>query len=155
MTTKISNRTYLAKPGEVTSLWQHFDADGVVLGRLASRIALVLQGKHRPEYTPHVDTGDHVVVTNAEKVLVSGRKEEQNIHRYHSGYIGGLKEVALADMRERHPDRIIELAVRRMLPKTKLGRAMIKKLKIYAGADHPHQAQQPVAVDTTPYKPKR
>lgn len=154
MTTKIANKTYLAKPGEVTHRWQHFDADGVVLGRMAARIALLLQGKHRPEYTPHVDTGDFVVVTNAEKVLVSGRKEEQRVHRYHSGYIGGLKEVPVADMRERHPDRLVELAVRRMLPKTKLGRAMIKKLKVYAGAEHPHHAQQPVAVDTAPYKPK-
>lgn len=145
-------KTFQAKPGEVLRGWQHFDADGVVLGRMAARIALVLQGKHHARYTPHVDTGDFVVVTNAEKVAMTGRKWEQRMHRHHTGYMGGLLEMSAGEMREKHPERVVELAVRRMMPKTRLGRAMLKKLKVYAGPDHPHGAQQPVAVDTAPYK---
>jgi large subunit ribosomal protein L13 len=145
-------KTYLAKPGEVQAAWQHFDAAGVVLGRLAARIATVLQGKHRARYTPHVDTGDFVVVTNASKVVLTGSKADQRMHRWHTGYVGGLKQLSAGEMRERQSARLVELAVRRMLPKTRLGRAMIKKLKVYPGAEHPHQAQQPVPVDTTPYR---
>ncbi len=147
-------KTYNAKPGEVLQQWQHFDAEGVVLGRLAARIATVLQGKHHGRYTPHVDTGDFVVVTNARKITLTGKKAEQMVHRYHTGYIGGLREVSMARMLERKPDEVVRLAVRRMMPKTRLGRAMLNKLKIYAGAEHPHAAQQPVSVDTTQYKTK-
>ncbi len=148
------NKTYLAKPGEVQQSWLHFDADGVVLGRMAARIAMVLQGKHHARYTPHVDTGDFVLVTNAAKVMMTGNKIDQRMHRYHTGYIGGLKEEVIGDLLQRQPERVIRLAVRRMMPKTRLGRAMLTKLKVYAGTDHPHQAQQPVDVDTTQFKPK-
>jgi large subunit ribosomal protein L13 len=147
-------KTYQAKPGEVLRQWHHFDADGVVLGRMAARIAQLLQGKHHARYTPHVDTGDFIVVTNAEKVYLSGNKDEQRMHRHHTGYMGGLKEMSVAEMRTKHPERVIELAVRRMMPKTRLGRQMLSKLKVYAGSEHPHEAQQPQAVDTTPFKPR-
>ena len=135
-------KTYHAKPGEVQQAWHLFDADGVVLGRLAARVALILQGKHHGRYTPHVDTGDFVIVTNAAKVALSGRKEDDRVHRWHTGYLGGLKEMNVAEMREKHPERLVELAVRRMMPKTKMGRAMLKKLKVYAGLEHRHVAQQ-------------
>src|SRR5690606_23273411 len=126
-----------------------------VLGRMAARVAMILQGKHHGRYTPHVDTGDFVVVTNARKVVLTGRKAENRIHRRHTGHLGGLKEVPAGEMRERQPERLVELAVRRMLPKTRLGRQMLKKLKVYGGPDHPHEAQRPAPVDTTPFKPKR
>ncbi len=145
-------KTYHAKPGEVQQAWHLFDADGVVLGRLAARIALILQGKHHGRYTPHVDTGDFVIVTNAASVALSGRKEDDRVHRWHTGYLGGLKEMNVAEMREKHPERLVELAVKRMMPKTKMGRAMLKKLKVYAGTEHRHGAQQPVAVDMTTFK---
>jgi large subunit ribosomal protein L13 len=145
-------KTFLAKPGEVQAIWQHFDADGLILGRLAARIATLLQGKHHGRYTPHVDTGDFVLVTNAKKVVLTGDKAKKRMHRWHTGYIGGLKEVSAGEMREKDSRRLVELAVRRMMPKTRLGRAMLKKLKIYAGAEHPHEAQQPVPADTTPYR---
>ena len=147
-------KTYLAKPGDVQRQWLHFDADGAILGRMASRIAMVLQGKHRPQYTPHVDTGDFVVVTNAQKVVMTRNKADQRMHRHHSGFLGGLKEMSAGEMRERYPERLVELAVRRMLPKTRLGRQMIKKLKVYGGEEHPHAAQQPQAVDMTPFQSK-
>ena len=147
-------KTYLAKPGEVQRAWVHFDADGAVLGRLAVRIATVLQGKHHPRWTPHGDTGDCVVVTSAAKVALTGNKADTRVHRWHTYYLGGLREMSAGDMRARDPQRLIELAVRRMLPKTKLGRNMIDKLKVYAGPDHPHAAQQPVTADTTRFKPK-
>lgn len=145
-------KTFLAKPGEVQARWQHFDADGVVLGRLAARIATVLQGKHHARWTPHVDTGDFVVVTNASKVVMTGAKFDQRLLRWHTGTLSGLREVPAGELRDRQPERLVRLAVRRMMPKTKLGRAMFAKLKVYAGAEHPHAAQQPVAVDTTPYR---
>jgi large subunit ribosomal protein L13 len=151
----VSNQTYLAKPGEVLQDWQHFDADGAVLGRMAARIAMVLQGKHHARYTPHVDTGDFVIVTNATKVYLSGDKRDGRIHRHHTGWMGGLKEMSTGEMLEKHPTRVIELAVRRMMPKTRLGRAMLTKLKIYAGSEHRHAAQQPSSVDMTPFKPRR
>jgi large subunit ribosomal protein L13 len=149
------NKTYHAKTGEVQQKWQLFDADGVVLGRMAARISMVLQGKHHGRYTPHVDTGDFVVVTNASKVHMSGKKFDDRIHRWHTGYIGGLREMTAGEMRDKQPERLIMLAVRRMMPKTKLGRQMMKKLKIFPGAEHNHDAQQPVAVDVTPYMPRQ
>jgi large subunit ribosomal protein L13 len=145
--TKVSNQAYYAKPGEVLQEWHQFDADGVVLGRMAARIALVLQGKHHARYTPHVDTGDFVIVTNAEKVHLTGAKRDDRMHRHHTGYIGGLKEMSAGEMLTKHPERVIQLAVRRMMPKTRLGKAMLTKLKVYAGPEHPHQAQQPMAVE--------
>lgn len=126
--------------------WVHLDADGAVLGRLASRVAMILMGKHRPTYTPHVDTGDFVVITNAEKVVLTGRKAETKVYRHHTGYVGSLKERSFADMIAHSPEEVVGLAVRRMLPKSKLGRKMYKKLKVYAGPDHPHGAQQPEAI---------
>lgn len=147
-------KTYHAKPGEVQQSWLLFDADDAVLGRMASRIAMVLQGKHHGRYTPHVDTGDFVVVTNAEKVLLTGAKREQRKVRWHTGYIGHLRELSVQQVMDKHPERVIELAVRRMMPKTRLGRQMFKKLKVVKGADHRHEAQRPVAVDMTPFQRK-
>ena len=127
----------------VEQKWLHIDADGQVLGKLAVRVATILMGKHKPTYTPHVDTGDFVVITNAGSVKVTGRKAEQKVYRHHTGYIGSLVERPYKRLLERNPCEIIELAVRRMLPKTKLGRKMFKKLKVYNGAEHPHEAQKP------------
>jgi len=137
-------KSFMAKPHEVESGWRLVDAEGKVLGRMASRIAMILQGKHKPTYTPHVLTGDFVVVTNAAKVRITGNKLSRRIVRWHSGYIGGLKEVPLGKYMEKHPDRVVKLAVRRMLPKTKLGRKMLSRLKVYSGPEHPHAAQNPV-----------
>ena len=145
-------KTYHAKVGEVQQAWHLFDADHVVLGRMAARIALILQGKHHGRYTQHVDTGDFVIVTNAAKIALSGNKLENRMHRWHTGYIGGLKEMSAGEMLEKHPERLVQLAVRRMMPKSALGRQMFKKLKVFAGTDHPHAAQQPVAVDMNQYK---
>lgn len=136
-------QTTFRKTGEPTPAWRHVDAEGQILGRLASDIAVVLMGKHRPDYTPHVDVGDFVVVTNAEKVKLTGRKAEQSIRKRYTGYPGGLKTETFGRLRERKPEALIEDAVRRMLPKNRLGRQMFKKLKVYRGSDHPHQAQQP------------
>ena len=136
-------QTWVAKPGEVQKVWRHVDAEGVPLGRLAAEVALVLMGKHRPEYTPHVDTGDYIIVVNAEKVRVTGNKEKDKIYYRYTGYIGNMKSVALGKLRQTYPSRIIETAVQGMLPKNALGRAMFRKLKVYAGAEHHHQAQQP------------
>lgn len=124
--------------------WFVFDADGVVLGRLATRVAMMLMGKHKPTYTPFLDTGDHVVIVNADKVRLTGRKEEDKLYRTHSGYPGGLKEVQARKMRQKRPERMLELAVQGMLPKSKLGKQMYRKLNVYAGPKHPHQAQKPV-----------
>ena len=135
--------TFQAKPETVEHEWWHFDADGVVLGRLAVRVATLLMGKHKPVYTRHVDTGDFVVITNAEKVRVTGRKAEQKVYRHHTGYVGSLVERPYARVLAEDPTAIIELAVRRMLPKNRLGRKMFKKLKVYAGGEHPHVAQSP------------
>lgn len=136
-------KSYMAKANEVDRAWHLFDAQEEVLGRLAAKAAIMLQGKNKPIYTPHCDTGDFVVVVNAEKVLISGTKKDDRLIRWHSGFIGGLKEIPLRRYLERKPEEVIRLAVRRMLPKTKLGRQMIKKLKVYKGPDHPHQAQNP------------
>lgn len=132
----------MARPGEVQQQWWHVDATDQVVGRLATRIATVLMGKHRPTYTPHVDTGDFVVVTNAEKVVFTGKKWEQKSYTWYTGYPGLRSETAEV-RRARKPDQILREAVRRMLPKNKLGSKMLGKLKIYVGPDHPHQAQQP------------
>lgn len=123
--------------------WYVVDASRYTLGRLASAIAPRLRGKHKPQYTPHVDTGDYIIVINAEKVRVTGRKEEDKIYYRHSGYPGGIKSQTLREMREKHPERIIELAVKGMLPRNPLGRAVARKLKVYKGSEHPHSAQQP------------
>jgi len=136
-------RTFSAKPHEIEREWFVVDATGMTLGRLASRIATILRGKHKPIYTPHVDCGDFVIVVNADKIHVTGRKLDQKMYYRHSGYPGGLKQISLRDQLDKHPDRVIRLAVRGMLPKNRLGRQMIKKLKVYAEPDHPHQAQQP------------
>ena len=136
-------RTYTPKAGEIQHDWYVIDAAGLTLGRLASQIASVLRGKHKPTYSPHMDCGDFVIVVNAHKIRVTGRKLDQKFYYRHSGYPGGLKAISLRDQLDRHPDRVIQLAVRAMLPKNRLGRQMIKKLKIYATPDHPHEAQQP------------
>jgi len=140
-------RTWVPGEGDVEKKWFVVDATDLVLGRLATRVATVLKGKHRAEYTPNADCGDHVIVINASKVRVTGRKEENKIYYRHSGYAGGLKEMTLAEQRERHPDRIITLAVKGMMPKNPLGRSMMKKLRVYEGSDHPHTAQQPAALE--------
>lgn len=145
-------KTYHAKAGEVLPNWHLIDADGAILGRMAARIAVLLQGKHHGRYTPHVDTGDFVVVVNAGKVVLTGNKADDRMHRWHTGFPGGLKEVSAGSMRSRQPERLIELAVRRMLPKTKMGRQMITKLKIYSGTDHPHEAQRPVPLSQTTFQ---
>jgi large subunit ribosomal protein L13 len=138
--------TYMPKPGEVVGNWHVVDATDQVLGRLASRIALILQGKHKPTYTPHVDTGDFVVVVNAEKLKITGRKADVKEYDTYSRYPGGRHLYSYKRMKELHPEKILELAVRRMLPKSKLGRNILGKLKIYRDASHPHSAQQPKAL---------
>ncbi|MGP8000275.1 MAG: 50S ribosomal protein L13 [Streptosporangiaceae bacterium] len=137
-------RTFSPKAGDIQHQWHVIDASDVVLGRLASHAAILLRGKHKPIFAPHMDTGDFVIVVNAEKVALSGRKLEQKRAYRHSGYPGGLRAVAYGDLLDKHPERVIEKAVRGMLPKNSLGRSMLRKLKVYAGPDHPHQAQQPV-----------
>lgn len=135
--------TYMAKPGEVERKWYLVDAEGKTLGRLASEVASLLRGKHKPEFTPHVDTGDFVVVINADKVVLTGKKwQQKNYYRY-SGYMGGLKVTPAHVMRQKRPERIVELAVYGMLPKNKLGNKLRTKLKVYAGSEHPHAAQKP------------
>lgn len=138
--------TYMAKPNEVERKWYVVDADGQTLGRLASEVATILRGKHKPEYTPHVDTGDFVIVVNAEKVKLTGDKLNKKIYYRHSGYPGGLKQFTAAEMLAKRPERVIELAVKGMLPKNRLGRKQGKKLFVYAGSQHPHQAQKPEAI---------
>lgn len=142
-------KTYVAKEKEIERQWYLVDADGQVLGRMATRIADVLRGKHKPCYTPNVDAGDFVIVINAEKVVVTGKKAQQKVYQRYSGYPGGLKKIKYADMLERHPDRIIRLAVQRMIPKNKLGRRVLKKLRVFSGPEHPHTAQQPEVLSFT------
>src|SRR5918994_6924435 len=136
-------RTYVATPKTIVSRWHVIDAEGKSLGRVATQAARLLQGKHKATYTPFIDTGDHVVVINAAQVKLTGRKEDQKLYRRHSGYEGGLREERAAVVRKRQPIRLVEEAVRGMLPKTKMGDAMYRKLKVYAGDKHPHAAQQP------------
>jgi len=137
------DKTYVTRSKDVQREWYVVDAAGQTLGRLAARVARILRGKHKPTYSPSVDTGDFVIVVNAEKIHVTGRKLDQKIYYRYSGYPGGLKEITLRNLLQRHPTRVIEHAVRGMLPKNRLGRQMFKKLKVYAGPDHPHAAQQP------------
>jgi len=139
--------TFSAKAETVERDWYVVDAENKVLGRLAAEIARRLRGKHKPEYTPHVDTGDYIVVVNAEKVAVTGNKYENKMYYHHTGYPGGIKAKSFRDMIDSHPTRVIEKAVKGMLPRNKLGRAMLSKLKIYAGAEHAHRAQQPKTLD--------
>ena len=139
--------TFTAKPETVVQDWYLVDATDKVLGRLATQIATRLRGKHKPEYTPHVDTGDHIVIVNAAKIRVTGDKINQKKYYRHTGYPGGIKETVLSDELENHPERVIERAVKGMLPKNSLGRAMFRKLRVYAGPDHSHQAQQPKALE--------
>ncbi len=135
--------TWTVRPGDIERKWYIVDASDLILGRLATQIATVLRGKHRPEYTPHADCGDHVIVINAGKIAVTGNKEAAKVYYRHSGYAGGIKSITLEKQREKHPERIIELAVKGMMPKGPLGRAMLKKMKVYAGSSHPHTAQKP------------
>ena len=140
-------RTFVATPKSVERKWHVIDAKGQVLGRIATVAARLLQGKHRPQYTPFIDTGDHIVVVNADQVKLTGRKEEQKMYRRHSGYEGGLREERAKIVRQRRPIRLVEEAVRGMLPKTKLGNAMYRKLNVYAGPTHPHAAQKPSTLE--------
>jgi large subunit ribosomal protein L13 len=140
---EIQMKTYSVKAGEIERRWYVVDADGKILGRLATEVARILRGKHKPIYTPHLDTGDHVIVVNASRVELSGRKAEQKTYFRHSGYMGGDRLIPYRRMLEKHPERVIELAVKGMLPKNALGRQMRSKLKVYAGAEHPHEAQRP------------
>lgn len=139
-----SMKTFMAKPGEVERKWYVVDATDMVLGRLASNVAAVLRGKNKPIFTPNVDTGDYVIIINADKVRLTGKKLEQKYYRYHTGYIGGLKEIQYKDMMEKKPVLAVELAIKGMLPKNSIGRKMFKKLKVYVGSEHPHAAQQPI-----------
>lgn len=140
-------KTTITKPADVERTWYVIDAEGQTLGRLSARIAALLRGKHKPGYTPSVDCGDYVIVINAEKIHVTGNKLDDKIYYRHSGYPGGLREITLRQQLEKHPTRPVTLAVKGMLPKNRLGRKMIKKLKVYAGSEHPHQAQQPVPLE--------
>lgn len=136
-------KTYTPKANEIERAWWVVDAEGKPLGRLASQVARVLRGKHKPSYTPHLDVGDHVVVLNASKVRLTGKKADEKTYFRHSGYMGGERHIPFRRMIQRHPERVIELAVKGMLPKNSLGRSMRKKLRVYAGDAHPHQSQQP------------
>ena len=140
-------KSFMASPSTIEREWYVVDATGHTLGRLASEIATILRGKNKPTYTPHIDTGDNVIVINAEKIKVTGKKFEQKIYYNHSDYVGGMKETTLKEMLAKKPERVIELAVKGMLPKGPLGRQMIKKLHVYAGAEHNHAAQQPKALE--------
>lgn len=140
-------KTFSAKPAEVKRDWYIIDADGKTLGRLATEVARRLRGKHKPEYTPHVDTGDYIVIVNAEKIRVTGNKLKDKMYHHHTGYIGNLKSISLEKQLQKAPARVIETAVKGMLPKNPLGRAMFRKLKVYAGPEHAHTAQQPRALE--------
>ncbi|MBO4462175.1 MAG: 50S ribosomal protein L13 [Lachnospiraceae bacterium] len=139
-------RTYVAKPAEIERKWYVVDATGYTLGRLASEVAKVLRGKNKPIFTPNVDTGDYVIIVNAEKIKVTGKKMNQKVYFQHSDYVGGVRETSLKEMLDKHPERVLEFAVKGMLPKGPLGRDMYKKLFVYAGPDHKHEAQKPEAL---------
>ena len=143
----MQQKTTVARKGEVRHSWYMLSAENEVLGRLASRVAVILMGKHRADYTPHVDTGDYVIVTDAEKVRLTGKKAETKEYDYYTYYVGGRKVVSFAEMLRKKPGKVISEAVRRMLPKSKLGRQMLRKLKVYRGAEHPHGAQQPQVLE--------
>lgn len=140
-------KTYSAKPLEVERKWYLIDAEGEVLGRLATKIANILRGKNKPEYTPHVDTGDFVIVINAEKVVLTGKKETDKIYYHHTGFPGGLKSASVKEVREKAPEKLIENAVKGMLPHNTLGDEQFQKLKVYAGSKHPHAAQKPIVIE--------
>jgi large subunit ribosomal protein L13 len=139
--------TYVTKPNDIKRDWYVVDAQGQTLGRLATRIAAVLKGKHKPIYSPSMDTGDYVVVINAEKIVATGRKLDEKLYYHHTGYPGGLRKINLRDQLAKHPERVISAAVRGMLPHNRLGRAMFKKLKVFAGAEHPHAAHKPKTLE--------
>jgi large subunit ribosomal protein L13 len=140
-------KTFVAKKNEVEQKWFVVDAEGAVLGRMATKIAPILMGKNKPEYTPHIDTGDYVIVLNAEKVRLTGKKAQQKVYDYYTHYPGGHKYVSFAEMMAKKPEKVVELAVRRMLPKNRLGRNMLKKLKVYRGPEHNHHAQKPEMIE--------
>ncbi len=142
-------KTYTARPADIERRWLVVDAAGKTLGRIATQVATVLKGKHKPIFTPHMDTGDHVVVINASKLALTGRKAQDKKYFHHTMYPGGASWTSIVELMQKHPDRVVSRAVRGMMPKTKLGRAMMKKLKVYGGAEHPHAAQQP-----TPWEPR-
>lgn len=144
--------TYMAKESEIERNWYVIDATGIPLGRLASEVARILKGKHKPNYTPHVDMGDYVIVINASRVILTGRKMDQKMYYRHSGYPGGIKSLSYREYLERDPEKAVFLAVKRMLPSSRLGRKLAKKLRVYAGSDHPHEAQRPQVIE---YNPKR
>jgi large subunit ribosomal protein L13 len=147
--------TYSAKPADVSRKWLVIDAEGVVLGRLAAIVANILRGKHKALYTPHIDCGDNVIIVNAEKVKLTGKKRTDKLYYWHTGYPGGIKHrTAAAILDGKHPERVIEKAVQRMIPKGPLGRAQLRKLKIYAGGEHPHEAQAPESLDVAALNPK-
>ncbi len=148
-------QTYSAKPTEVTHKWWLIDAEDVVLGRLASTVAMLLRGKHKPQFTPHIDCGDHIVIVNAEKVWLTGKKRSDKIYYWHTGYPGGIKSRTPADYLDgKHPERVITKAVQRMIPKGPLGRQQLRKLRVYAGTEHPHEAQTPEVLDFAAMNPK-
>jgi large subunit ribosomal protein L13 len=148
-------RTYSAKPADVDRKWYVIDADGVVLGRLASVIATRLRGKHRPIFTPHIDCGDNIIVVNAEKVRLTGRKREEKVFYWHTGHPGGIKQRTVAQILDgKHPERVVMKAVERMVPRSPLGRQVMRKLRVYAGANHPHESQQPELLDVAAMNPK-
>ncbi len=140
-------KTFMAKTAEVEKKWYVVDVEGKVLGRAASEVAKILRGKHKPEYTPHIDTGDFVIILNADKIVLTGKKLDQKMYRRHTGYIGHLKEIKYRHLLEKQPEKVFELAVKRMLPGNSMGRTMFKKLKVYAGSQHNHQAQKPEALE--------
>lgn len=142
-----NNKSFMAKPGEVESKWYLIDATDLVLGRLASQVAMILRGKNKPEYTPHVDCGDHVIIINCDKVILTGKKLEKKYYRYHSGYVGGLKEIQYKKLMSEKPEFAVYKAVKGMLPKNSLGTDMLKKLRVYAGSEHNNQAQCPVKLE--------
>ncbi len=148
-------KTYSAKATDVEAAWHIIDAEGLVLGRMAAQVAVILRGKHKPMYTPHIDCGDHVVIVNAEKVYMTGNKLEQKTYYRHSGYPGGIKSRTAGQIIEgAHPERVVEKAIQRMIPRNKMGRAQFKKLRVYAGTEHPHEAQGPVPLDIASRNPK-
>ena len=142
-----ATKTYIPKATEIERRWYIVDAEGLTLGRLATQVATIIRGKHKPSFTPHLDVGDYVIVVNAEKVHVTGNKEEQKFYYRHSGYPGGFRSTSLRDQLDKHPERVIETAVKGMLPHTNLGRDQLKKLKVFAGPNHPHAAQQPTPLE--------
>lgn len=139
--------TYSPKRGEIEEKWYLVNAEGKVLGRLASETAKLLRGKHKPEYSPHCNLGDHVIIINADKVKTTGKKADQKVYRHHTGWPHGMREIAFKNIQRDFPERIIQMAIKGMLPRNRIGRAMAKKLRVYAGPDHPHQAQKPEPID--------